>query len=215
MNFDTDKHITSKTIVTEDEMKKMKNGLVYDMGDLTPNLPDIPLLLSQIEEILEYMYDDNILDLKKNNNSKFRQCMEDKFSNFSSRYYGIFDKLLSGGDLTHLYSMFTEIERIKKGEVSLEDAEQVLGEELAKDYIPNKLRSQNCTVEDIKVSDGKRKKRKKREKNKIFAFRILVNFLMFEEVYQFFFDYEILFEWYRLLHSFLYYQILYCLEKID
>ena len=136
MNFNIN---SSSNLVTEDEIKKMDNAIIYDMPDTSDtdsvNFPNVPNLLDEIANILEYMCKDDMIDLKTKNPNEFENHMEEKFSTFSFKYYAVFQKLLSGEDLGPLFSMLAAIEKIKNGNVSLEDAEKGLGEELAKKYI--------------------------------------------------------------------------------
>lgn len=132
---------SNQNIVTEDQIKNKDNAIVYDVPEGEPsieNLPDVPELLKKVTEILEYMCTDDMIALKSTDSGEFNKHMEEKFSVFSNRYYSIFYKLLSGEDLTPLFSMLAAIEKIKKGEVSMENAEKELGKELAKKYIHEK-----------------------------------------------------------------------------
>jgi len=136
---------------TEEEIKKNKNAIIYDPtgGNETPNLPDVALLLSQVEEILDYMVKTEELKELKKDNSEYEKHMEDKFPFFSSRYFGIFRKLINGEDITPLLTMCKSINEIKSGNITMEQAEKQLGEGLAEKYIyPNLTKEQKKKIKD-------------------------------------------------------------------
>jgi hypothetical protein len=138
MNFNLG---SKQNIVTEDQIKNNENAIVYDVpeGEANiENLPDVKILLKKVTEILEYMCTDEMIALKNEDTGEYNKQMEEKFSVFSNRYYSIFHKLLSGEDLTPLFSMLAAIEKVKNGEVTMETAEKQLGNILAKKYIHEK-----------------------------------------------------------------------------
>lgn len=125
----------------EEEIKNNPNAIVYDPYkdecDVS-DLPDVPKLLDQVIEILEYMSIDKIKNMKKNNNDDYTKHMEEKFNTFADRYYSLFQKIISGDDITPLLSMMSAIHKIKSGKLTVEKAEEYLGEELTNKFIvPN------------------------------------------------------------------------------
>jgi hypothetical protein len=135
---------------TEEQIKNDPNAILFDPtggGGNTPNLPDVPVLMEKITEILEYMCEETVANLRNSNFSDFETHMETKFSSFSMRYFGIFQKLINGEDITPLLSMFISIDKIKSGVLTIEQAEKQLGEELAETYIyPNLTHEQKLKV---------------------------------------------------------------------
>lgn len=128
-----------KEVVTKNGKQVEKNKIIMDVDESAPpspsNLPDVVTLLKKIMEIGTYMCKDEIVELKCTNYSKYEEHMEKVFQSFATRYFAVFKKLISGEDITHLLSMLVALERVKKGEITLERAEKFLGEELAKEYI--------------------------------------------------------------------------------
>ena len=105
--------------------------------DLT-SFPDIDEFLDKVVVILEKMVTGDMIELKKNNHSEYVMNMEKEFPEFSVRYYSLFMKIISGDDITPLMSMLYAIDQVKKGNLSLEDAEKQVGNDLACKYIyPN------------------------------------------------------------------------------
>ncbi len=130
----------NKQFFTEEDIKKQKNAVVLDYEfSETPNLPDTNSLLQTIANVLEYMCTDPMLDLKEQSPDVFEKHMEDKYPEFSTRYYAVFKKLLSGEDISPLFEMIAQIERIQSGAVSIEKAEEELGMQLANKYIYPKI----------------------------------------------------------------------------
>ena len=150
-----------------------KKGIVFDPsgglenGVAPINLPNVNEILDKIVEILEYMGKDEIIKLKQEDDGEYSKHMEEKFPAFSFRYFSLFQKVISGDNLTHLFSMLGAIERIKKGELTAEEAEKNLGEELAEEYIyPNVPGSKPNGQREINNSKQKRSKRKKKKGGK-------------------------------------------------
>ena len=141
MNFT--KELLEDADITDMDKKLKSEGkkaFVYDpSGGLeglpAPNLPDVGDVLSNVEAVLEYMCNDELIELKNKDEDEFDRHMEEKFPAFSFRYYALFKKIISGEDITPLFSMLGGIERIKKGDITIEEVEKDLGEELAEEYI--------------------------------------------------------------------------------
>jgi hypothetical protein len=165
----SDGFFTESDIINQGSGKK----LVYDptggADENTVNLPNVDDLLGRIQEILEYMCTDDVVKLKNTNYQDYEEHMEEKFESFSMRYFALFKKLLSGEDLTHLFNMIAGIERINRGDETIEEVEKRLGEDLAEEYIYPKINDENSDKDDdtVKVNlnnVGKKKKHKKKKK---------------------------------------------------
>ena len=159
-----------------------KQGIVFDPsggleGGVAPvNLPDVGEILDKIQEILEYMCTDEIINLKDNDNhndndndnGEYVRHMESIFPAFSCNYYSLFQKIISGDDLNHLFSMLGAIERIKDGEITVDEVEKNLGEELAEEYvyphIANSKPSESSKSHKSYKSSKKGKHNKKKNK---------------------------------------------------
>lgn len=152
----------SKKFFTENEIKNDPNTFVYDPyenSENVVNLPNVPELLNQIIYILEYMNTDNIIKLKSENFEEYTQHMETKYFEFSNRYFGLFQKLISGEDITPLVSMLGAIENVKSGQISIEQAEESLGDMLAEEYIyPHLTKKQKKDIKNTLNNELKKKK---------------------------------------------------------
>ena len=115
-----------------------KQGIVYDIEAGESELPDINMVLDKVAEILEVCGQKDMIELKKKDSELYEKTMEDKFPEFSDRYYALFQQLLTGNDITPLLRMLVEIEKVQKSEQTLEEAEKMVGQSLADKYIyPN------------------------------------------------------------------------------
>lgn len=153
-NIENNENITIKNMSMEDKIKNDPNAILYDpVGGMENsqieinNLPNVQELLMEITKILEYICKDDIIKMKHSDFKEYELHMESKFEKFSMRYYGIFQKLINGEDITPLMSMFDSINKIKSGYATVEQEEKRIGEELADRYIyPNLTKSQRKKV---------------------------------------------------------------------
>lgn len=118
-------------------------GYVYDVEreDEPVSFPDVPQLLEDIISILEFINKPEMKELKQKNEPEFQLYMEQQFPDFSFRNYSLFLKLLSGEDITPLLGMLAAIEKIKSGQLTLEEAEKSVGEQLAQKYVYPQLKN--------------------------------------------------------------------------
>ena len=150
----------NQQFVTEDMIKNNPNAIVYDVDELSePNLPDMNLLLDNIIQVLEAMNEDYFVQLKRSNIQKYEQELEQRFPSFSNQYYAMFQKIISGEDLTHLFSMLEAIENVNQGHISLEEVEIQLGKKLAKDYYHGDITDEQMD-KAIEIEKEKEKRRK-------------------------------------------------------
>ena len=144
MNFNNIKGYVDDTDINDIDAQLKKDGrtgIVFDPsggleGGVAPaNLPNVTEVLTGVQNILQYMCNDDIIKLKSEDESEYINHMEGKFPAFSFRYYSLFQKIISGDNLTHLFSMLAAIEKVKNGETTLDEAEKGLGEQLAQEYV--------------------------------------------------------------------------------
>jgi len=179
MNFDmngiADGYIMDPDV--QDMDKKLKEegkvGIVYDpshgienVEDPVANLPDTGVILKNVGDILEYMCKDEIVKMQKEDVDEYTKHMEGQFPDFSFKYYSLFRQVIEGEDLTHLFSMLGAIDRVKNGELTLDEAEKNLGNELGDQYIPEELRNTSDESGATPKNGGKKKKKRNRKKKK-------------------------------------------------
>lgn len=113
---------------------------VYDMeGEYNQaSLPNTEELMDEVIKILTVITQPKYKELRVLDNKRFVSELEQLFPDFSFRYFALFMQVISGEDITPLIEMLLQIDRLKRGEVSIEDAEKCVGEALANRYIyPN------------------------------------------------------------------------------
>lgn len=141
------------------------DGIVLDeeMADkmftkLSPSeLPDVEELSSRIEEIIECMCDDDMFNLSKSDYPKYTNEMKKKFPEFSEKYSSIFEMVISGKDITPLIEMLAQIDSIKKGKKTMQQAEDELRDSLAEQFVyPNLSAKQRKDVENYMKKNNKK-----------------------------------------------------------
>lgn len=133
----------SKSIVS----KPGKDGIV--LGDdeakeifkpASPDeLPDVKKIISKVEEIMVYMCNDDVLDLKLENNDAYKEMMESKFKDFNDLYPSLFSLIIDGKDISMMLEMMTRIEKVKNNELSMNDAQEQLKDKLSEQYVYSKM----------------------------------------------------------------------------
>lgn len=130
--------------LVDEEYIKRHGGYVYNDGqDNPPNIPDAKTLLSSVLELMEYMSSDELLKIKEINKAKYEEIVEAKFPEFVDTYYFVYKMLVDATpntDISPLFKMISEIDKINKGKSSVEQSEKRLGNFLADKYIPNNIR---------------------------------------------------------------------------
>lgn len=133
---------SNQKIVTEDDVKR-SGGNVYDR-DIEPflsreDLPNPGDILDNVIRMLEVMLTAEMKVLKNSNSEEYEKIMEDKFPDFSMKYYGLFKMVLSGEDITPLFGMLAGLADAKKGTTTLDVVEKNIGKELSK-FLPDKIK---------------------------------------------------------------------------
>lgn len=113
---------------------------VYDMeGEYNQDaLPNTEQLMDEVINILSITTQPKYKALRIQDNKQYVAEMEQLFPDFSFRYFALFMQVISGEDITPLFEMLLQIDRLKSGSITIEDAEKNVGDVLAKRYIyPN------------------------------------------------------------------------------
>lgn len=161
--MNSDFEIKEQKVVTNKEVKNdpKENKIVLDFGQdnyksgETPTLPNATPILDEVIKMLECMNTDEMKNLKKTNEALYEQVMEEKFSDFSFKYYSVFKIVLSGDDITPLFMMLSSINDVNTGKKSFDDAERRVGQFLNKFIPPElmaKLAADGIDPNDIKAT---------------------------------------------------------------
>jgi len=117
-------------IVLTDEMMRQAER------KLKPSeLPDPEEIAETVANILEYMSEDEVMAVQKENQASYESMIENKFPDFANRYRAIFNLTISGENMDMLVMMLESLEKIKTGEKQMEKVETELRDELAETYI--------------------------------------------------------------------------------
>jgi len=158
-------NIKQQQIISDQPPGMDKNSIIYDPSSVpsTGNLPNVEKILDEIIKILECMNTDEMKLLKESNKPLFDQVMEEKFPEFSGKYFGIFQMVLTGEDLSPLFKMLNIITNITEGGTSFEDGEKDVGTYLTK-FLPtgllDKIQSGEITPDMIKQKPKNKKNKK-------------------------------------------------------
>jgi hypothetical protein len=113
----------------------MSNSDIFGAVEgLDPDL-DISKVLDSVAKILETVSIDEMLALKEKDFKKYQDEMEEKYPEFSKRYYAIFMKVIKHEDITPLMVMLSIMSRIKSGEITYKEGEIEMGKVLGKMFI--------------------------------------------------------------------------------
>lgn len=86
------------------------------------------------EEILH-----NIIEIKNYLKNNSQNETKIKFKDFESRYPAVYNKIVSGEDLTKLLEMLQTLLKIRLGELKKDEADKMYGAKLAQEYIPEHI----------------------------------------------------------------------------
>ena len=89
----------------------------------------------QIKKILEFSLTDEQKYLKDTNFELYKYRFESNFPEFNEKFPTIMKKIVNGDDLKYLEKMLDAMDAIEENKVTKEEAEKVLGEELAEEYL--------------------------------------------------------------------------------
>ncbi len=104
------------------------------MGEKVKDITD------KIVDVLEYMNTDYIKNLRGHDIVLYEKTIEEKFPDFTERYYAVLKLLMSGEDITRLLQMLSQLEKVENNEKKREEAVNYVREELNNEYIYNAIK---------------------------------------------------------------------------
>jgi hypothetical protein len=136
-------HNSSHSVVN----KPGKDGIILGEKEadamFTPvqpeDLPDVRKIIANVEEILTYMCNDDVLDLKHQDENSYKEVMELKFKEFKELYPSLFNLIIEGKDISMMLEMMGRIEKVKNNEMSMDDAQEELKEKISEKYIYSQM----------------------------------------------------------------------------
>ena len=84
----------------------------------------------------------NVVNIKKDLQDKNKEYVKDKYKEFIEKYPFLFDKLMSGTELTELFEMLKLMNQIKQGGMDYNTASERVGYSMADKYLPDHLKKQ-------------------------------------------------------------------------
>ncbi len=112
-------------------------GFVYDPyrnQNEEVNLVDTGSVLNSVQTLLEYMCTDEMRELKEKSPLEYEEHLEQKFESFCNGHYKLFKLILDGEDISPLMGMLAQIEKVKRGELTFEEANAQVLSGLATKY---------------------------------------------------------------------------------
>lgn len=100
-------------------------------------VPDLKYITDNLIKILACMEENEMVQLRKMDNELFKRKMEDKFNEFSERYYSMFQQLLTGetDNIGKIIMMLDALHRVNRGQLTMDGAFEDVRETLSKEYI--------------------------------------------------------------------------------
>lgn len=107
-----------------------------EANELDPvNMVDPDMIVNNVLAILQYMGEPEIKLMKKKDPIGYERHMEKKFPEFSVEFLWLFKKVISGEDISPLYTMLQQIKLIKSGKKSFETAENTVVKNLCNKFV--------------------------------------------------------------------------------
>jgi hypothetical protein len=80
-----------------------------------------------------------VSDIKKDLSNLSKNELETKYNSFKNKYEGIYNKVINNDDLSQLFDMLTLLNKVKNGDISLDNATKTVGYQMAHKYIPDDI----------------------------------------------------------------------------
>ncbi len=98
-------------------------------------IPNIINLTNQIIDLLQYMNQPHIKQLKLHNQTEYELDLESKFPKLSSEFYGLFKLILSGIDLSNLFEMFKKLNQVNNNNIDFQTARTEISDLINNQYV--------------------------------------------------------------------------------
>lgn len=105
---------------------------------------DPNIIRNYVTEIRKFTELEYYKDLKKIDKLQYEFSLREVFPQFAEEHPFLFRKIVMGDDLTFLYKMLDSISMINNGELTQQQAEMSLGNELANLYVYPALNAANA-----------------------------------------------------------------------
>lgn len=151
-------------MVTADEMSESDRNAIFNQEASINAIPDLDILTGHMYEILEYLEKPLVKNLMKTNKTAVTMHLNNKYADTVP--YGIITLLMEeenkDENVEGLLRMFENLRRAKRGEISLEEGEKALTDEVNERYLYSEYGSKE---EFEKALEKEVKKEQKKNKN--------------------------------------------------
>lgn len=115
----------------------MDKNKLHEVMEDDGQVPDLKHLTENLVKILAEINSEEMIQLFDTDKELFKEKMEQKFPEFSNRYYSLFQQLLEKDmdNIGKLIMMLTNLHKVEHGELTMDDAFNNVRESLSEDYI--------------------------------------------------------------------------------
>jgi hypothetical protein len=152
-------------MVTTDQMTDDERKQILEREASIDAIPDLDILTGTVYEILTYLYQPKISKLLKTNESAVKMHLNNKYPDIP---LGIITLLLEEDsreeNIDRMLTMFESLRKAKSGNMSIEDAEKQLMDDVNERYVYSKYGSKE-KFEQALAKEVKKEQRKKNVDN--------------------------------------------------
>jgi hypothetical protein len=150
-------------VVSPDQMTDEQRKAVFERESSVDAIPDLDVLTGHVYEILQYLEKPNVSKLLKTNESAIKMHLNSKYADTVP--LGIITILMDENNkienVERLLRMFGQLRKAKAGEISLDDAERILTDEVNERYLYREYGSKAAFEAALMQEVQKEQKKKK------------------------------------------------------
>lgn len=149
-------------VVSTDQMTDEERRSIINREASVDAIPDLDLLTRHVYEIIEYLENPDTARLMKKNESAVRMYLNGKYADTVP--FGIITLLMEEDErvetIERLLKMFEQLRKAKKGQISLDDAEKIVTDDVNERYLYSKYGSKEAFEEALKQEVAKERRNK-------------------------------------------------------
>lgn len=150
-------------LVSGDQMTEEDRASVFNRESTIDAIPDLDILTGQVLEILEYLERPSTKRLMKTNEGAVKMNLNNKYAD-TKIPLGIITLLMEENNreenVERMLKMFESLQQAKKGEITLESAEQTLSSDINERYLYSEYGSKEAFEKAIQSEIKKEQKKK-------------------------------------------------------
>jgi hypothetical protein len=125
---------------------KDKENYMRQFGKITENIPeeipDVEKLIEHVINLLQYINTDEMQQFEDNDPTGFETHLDNKFSDFTARYYTVFKLLLDKpnrhANVARMLELFQNLSKVKNSEKSMDTVYEEYTEVINNEFIYSK-----------------------------------------------------------------------------